>query len=113
MVRGVAPAGSVSESAAAAIASALVKLIALGSDGSNLPANGPAALDALTTRGTQAFNAKYPEGLPTSSCGNGPTVASNGVYYFSWSGAHTLSNVLDVSDPVLGPHIAGIWRRAQ
>lgn len=101
VVRGIAPPGTVSEAAAAAAAKALVTLIALGSDGSALPQNGPAALDALTTAGSRAFNARYPEGLPTSKCGAGPTVASNGVHYFSWSGAGQLTNLLDVTDPVL------------
>ena len=44
------------------------------------------------------FNAAHPEGLPTSSCGQGPAVASNGVRYYSWSGAQPFTNALDPLD---------------
>lgn len=43
------------------------------------------ALD-MTTAGAVAFNAKYPEGMPTTYCGEGQKIGSNGVYYFSWGG---------------------------
>lgn len=60
-----------------------------------------AALRSLTTAETLRFNSDYPEGMPTSYCGNGAAVGPNGVRYYSWSGARTLTNVLDVSDPFL------------
>ena len=60
-----------------------------------------AALKALTTAETVAFNQQYPEGVPAEYCGDAPRVASNGVSYFSWSGAKTLTNGLDPSDPFL------------
>jgi triacylglycerol lipase len=100
-VRGVLPPGSVSEAIAAQAANALVALINLGSGGSGLPQNSHAALDALTTSGTRAFNAKYPEGLPKTACGNGDELV-NGVHYYSWSGSQPVTNLLDPSDPALG-----------
>ncbi|WP_211251678.1 lipase family alpha/beta hydrolase [Andreprevotia chitinilytica] len=101
VVRGVAPPGSVSESVASKVTDALVALINLGSGGSGLPQDNLAALDALTTVGTAAFNAKYPEGMPTATCGQGPAQV-NGVRYFSWSGAQSFTNFFDPSDALFG-----------
>lgn len=76
-------------------------LIALLSDNSQLPQDALGALESLTTEGAQAFNQKYPEGLPAEQCQQGPMYASNGVYYFSWSGTRTLTNIFDPSDAAL------------
>ncbi|HEX2485331.1 MAG TPA: lipase, partial [Myxococcota bacterium] len=51
--------------------------------------------------GTAAFNAAHPQGVPATSCGEGPAVVG-GVRYYSWSGAGVLTNALDVSDGLLG-----------
>lgn len=99
IVRGVAPAGSVSEAVANAAASALVGLINVFSGGSGLPQMPTAALDSLTTAGSARFNQRFPQGLP-SGCGSGPELV-NGVRYFSWTGTKTLTNVLDLSDAPL------------
>ncbi|HAU4900345.1 TPA: triacylglycerol lipase [Aeromonas hydrophila] len=96
----VAP-GSVAEKLAVAAASALSGVIALLSGGSQLPQDPLAALDALTSAGAQRFNQRYPEGLPSQYCGEGPMQAANGVYYFSWSGRGTMTNILDPVDPAL------------
>ena len=69
--------------------------------GSTNPQDSIAALESLSAQGSAAYNALYPEGLPTSSCGEGPFVV-NGVRYYSWSGTRALTNLLDVSDPALG-----------
>ncbi|MCU5787919.1 lipase family alpha/beta hydrolase [Alloalcanivorax marinus] len=61
-----------------------------------------AALKALTTAETVAFNQQYPEGVPARYCGDAPRVAANGISYFSWSGAKPLTNGLDPSDALLG-----------
>jgi triacylglycerol lipase len=100
IVRGVAPAGSVSESVANAAAKALVTLINLASGGSSLPQTPTAALDSLTTAGSAKFNQRFPAGVPTSGCGNGAELV-NGVRYYSWTGTKTLTNVFDVSDAPL------------
>lgn len=93
--------GSAEEALAAAAASALSGVISLLSGGSNLPQDPTAALDALTSAGAVHFNAAYPEGLPSRHCGEGPLLADNGVYYFSWSGRGNLTNILDPVDPAL------------
>lgn len=101
IMRGVAPAGSVSETIANSAATALVTLINLASGGSSLPQLPIAALDSLTTAGSARFNQRFPAGVPTSGCGNGAELV-NGVRYFSWTGTRTLTNVFDVSDAPLG-----------
>lgn len=100
ILRGVAPAGSVSEAVASAAANALVSLINLTSGGTSLPQMPTAALDSLTTAGTADFNRRFPQGL-SSSCGSGPELV-NGVRYYSWTGTKPLTNVLDASDGLLG-----------
>ena len=99
ILRGVAPAGSVSEAVANSAAKALVALINLTSGGSGLPQMPTAALDSLTTRGLADFNRRFPQGLP-SGCGSGAELV-NGVRYYSWTGTQPLTNVLDASDGLL------------
>lgn len=59
-----------------------------------------AGLDSLTTKGAAAFNAKFPQGMPTTACGEGAYNA-NGVRYYSWSGVGHLTNAFDLIDPAL------------
>ncbi|CAN7218471.1 lipase family alpha/beta hydrolase [Acidovorax sp. LjRoot194] len=99
ILRGVAPAGSVSETVANAAARALVSLINLTSGGTGLPQMPTAALDSLTTAGLASFNRRFPQGLP-SGCGSGAELV-NGVRYYSWTGTQPLTNVLDASDGLL------------
>lgn len=101
VIRGVAPAGSISESIANAAVNAFVSLINLLSGGTGLPQMPIAALDSLTTAGATKFNAKFPAGVPTSGCGDGAS-SVNGVRYYSWTGDGHLTNLLDVSDGPLG-----------
>jgi len=62
--------------------------------------NSLAAMKQLSTAGVNAFNASYPAGLPTSSCGNGPASAK-GIAFYSWSGTGHFTNILDPTDPAL------------
>ena len=68
--------------------------------GSAYEQSSKAALAQLSTAGLNTFNASYPAGLPTSSCGNGPATA-NGIAFYSWSGTGHLTNLLDPTDPAL------------
>lgn len=68
--------------------------------GSSNPQDAVAALDALTTAGLASFNATYPQGVPTTACGNGASSVA-GVRYYSWSGTGILTNLLDISDAPL------------
>jgi triacylglycerol lipase len=92
--------GSFTEDVLAAFAESLGDVLAFVSGTSN-PQDAVAALDALTAAGTAAFNATYPQGVPTTSCGEGAYVV-NGVRYYSWSGTGIFTNALDVSDTLMG-----------
>jgi triacylglycerol lipase len=62
------------------------------------------ALNALSTPGAEAFNAKFPAGAPTTTCGSGPEVASvNGhsIRWYSYSGTSVKTNAWDISDYLL------------
>jgi triacylglycerol lipase len=100
ILRGVAPAGTVSESLANTVTGAFVSLINLGSGGSSLPQMPTAALDSLSTVGAAKFNQRFPQGLP-SGCGSGAELV-NGVRYFSWTGTMPVTNLLDALDGPLG-----------
>ncbi|WP_317205603.1 triacylglycerol lipase [Janthinobacterium sp.] len=83
-----------------AVGNAVAGLISFLSGNSGLPQNAQASFASLSTAGTLAFNARHPEGVPTSACGEG-AYQSGGVYYFSWSGVQPYTNVFDPADPVL------------
>lgn len=100
IVRGVAPAGSISETLANSITNAFVALINLGSGGTSLPQMPTAALDSLTTAGLARFNQRFPQALP-SGCGSGAELV-NGVRYFSWTGTMPVTNLLDIGDGPIG-----------
>jgi len=85
---------------AAGVADALGSLISFLSGSSTYPQDSMAAAKSLTTAGMADFNARHPQGVPTTACGEGAPVV-NGVHYFSWSGARTWTNALDVIDPML------------
>lgn len=100
ILRGVVPAGGLSEAVVNGAAKAFVALINLGSGGTQLPQTPTAALNSLTTAGSSAFNRRFPQALP-SGCGSGAELVS-GVRYYSWTGTLPVTNVLDISDGALG-----------
>lgn len=59
-----------------------------------------AALGSLTKEGAAAFNAKYPAGMPSTACGAGAS-QQGGIRFFSWSGTHAITNLLDLGDGAL------------
>ncbi|MBK8285570.1 MAG: triacylglycerol lipase [Ahniella sp.] len=69
--------------------------------GDNDPQYALGALASLSSSGSRAFNTRHPQGMPTTTCGQGPSVV-NGVRYYSWGGTSVLTNVFDASDPMLG-----------
>ncbi|MDY0969837.1 esterase/lipase family protein [Siccibacter turicensis] len=77
--------GSCAEGAVALAFEAFEKAVAFVSGHPFEPEDAVAALDALTTAGVEAFNAKYPQALPEVWGGEGAEVV-NGIYYYSWSG---------------------------
>ncbi|CAM8638929.1 LipA Predicted acetyltransferases and hydrolases with the alpha/beta hydrolase fold [Comamonadaceae bacterium] len=97
---GVAPAGSLQNTALVSVTNGLASIINFLSGGGGNTQNSLAAAQSLSTAGTLKFNAKHPQGVPTTACGEG-AYSVNGVAYYSWSGAKPYSNVLDVVDPAL------------
>ena len=91
--------GSFTESVLAFFANSLGTVLGLLTGSSN-PQDAVAALDSLTSAGLASFNAAYPQGVPTTSCGSGAS-SVGGVRYYSWSGTGLLTNLLDVSDAPL------------
>ncbi len=98
IMRGTATPGAYSATVMTSIVDGLGKTIAFLSGDRN-PQVATAALDSISIAGAAKFNAAHPQGVPLSACGEGDYQV-NGVYYFSWSGARPLSNVLD---PLDGP----------
>ncbi|MCL9783021.1 triacylglycerol lipase [Vibrio sp. S4M6] len=98
IVRGTLPEGSIPEAITVKITNAFLALLNLLSGGQDLPQDPLKALASLTTQGSLEFNKKYPEGVPTSACGEGDYVGPNGVYYYSWTGDRNFTNALDPSD---------------
>ena len=100
ILRGVAPAGGLSDAVINNAAKAFVALINLGSGGTSLPQTPTAALTSLTTAGSADFNRRFPQALP-GDCGSGADTV-NGVRYYSWAGVQPVTNLLDISDGSLG-----------
>lgn len=92
--------GSFTEGVLSFFANSLGTVLGLLTGKTN-PQDSLAALDSLSSSGMAAFNAKYPQGIPTTACGEGASKVGN-VRYYSWSGTGVLTNALDVSDAPLG-----------
>lgn len=68
--------------------------------GGKFTPNAQASLTALSSAGAAAFNAKYPQGVPTTACGQG-AASVNGVNYYSWGGTSVATNFFDPTDLLL------------
>ena len=101
IIRGEVPEGSISETLAVTITAGFSNIINFLSGNDDLPQNPIAALESLTTKRSLEFNQSYPEGIPTTACGEGEYLADNGVYYYSWSGSANFTNLLDPVDAAL------------
>lgn len=86
----------------AGLVNGLSSVVAFISGSGSNPQNALGSLQSLSTAGAQDFNRRFPAGAPTTSCGQGPELASNGVRYYSMGGTSVLTNVLDISDGFLG-----------
>ena len=96
------PPGSAGETLLAGIVNGLGGLINLLSGSSSTsPQNALGSLESLNSVGAAKFNAKFPQGMPTSACGEG-AYSVNGIRYYSWSGTSPVTNVLDPSDLLMG-----------
>ena len=73
---------------------------AQGIESNRFPHDSLNAGKSLSVAGSAAFQAKYPLGMPTTACGDGPA-QQQGIYFYSFSGTGTVTNVLD-PDSLLG-----------
>ena len=96
------PPGSAGETLLAGIVNGLGTLINfLSGSSSTSPQNALGSLESLNSQGAARFNAKFPQAIPTTACGEG-AYSVNGVRYYSWSGTSPVTNILDPSDLLLG-----------
>lgn len=65
-----------------------------------LDVNANKSLASLSTKGSAAFNVKFPQAIPTTVCGEGEYEV-NGVKYFSFAGTSPTTNALDLLDPAV------------
>ncbi len=80
------PEGSTEEAIVAGLVNGMGALINfLSGSSSTAPQNSLGSLESLNSEGAARFNAKYPQGVPTTECGEG-AYKVNGVRYYSWSG---------------------------
>ena len=92
------PEGSAGEAILSSLVNAAGKMINfLSKSPIDSPMNSLGSLESLHTAGAARFNARFPQGIPTSACGEG-AYQVNGVRYYSWSGTSPSTNVLDPSD---------------
>jgi triacylglycerol lipase len=100
ILAGTTPGGGFDQTATAGL-----KLIAwLSGNKTTSDANLLIALNALSTPGAAAFNATYPAGAPTTTCGQGANsakVAGNSILFYSFSGNVVKTNSGDISDALL------------
>ena len=67
---------------------------AQGLDPNSYPHDSLAAGISLSQAGSKTFAQKYTLGMPESACGEGAAI-DNGIYFYSFSGNSTLTNILD------------------
>lgn len=96
----VAPPGSWLERTLGGFVNALSVFVELLSGDAD-PQNAIGALRSLNTAGATAFNNRHPQGRPSSACGSGAGTV-NGIRYYSMGGTSVLTNIFDISDPMLG-----------
>lgn len=92
--------GSIVEFLAESFVTAFAIFIEVISGNSDDPQDVLASMSSLSSDGSAAFNANYPQGMPTSACGQGQAVV-NDVYYYSFGGTGVVTNIFDVSDAFL------------
>jgi triacylglycerol lipase len=100
LIVGVDSLGALPAGVANGLVNAVGSLIGLAS-GTSFTPDALAAMSSLSTPGSLAFNQKFPNGVPTSACGNG-AASANGQLYYSWTGSSGGgTNILDPLDALM------------
>ncbi|QKE62967.1 triacylglycerol lipase [Aquipseudomonas campi] len=105
VVTGIAPSGTLQGVAFDVFANAVGDLVNLMSNNKKSQSDIRAMLAEFNKNGSAANNAKFPTGIPTTSCGAGPetaSIAGNSVRMYSMSGTWKLTTGIDISDPLFG-----------
>jgi triacylglycerol lipase len=100
LVRKVAPPGAFSEDVVQTVGTGFSKLVTYLA-GNSYNENFMASMDSLTTQGAAAFNARFPNGVPVTACGEG-AYSTNGIRNYSWGGTSSVTNVADPLDLFFG-----------
>lgn len=79
----------------------LDSLINLLSNDKNKVIDARQSMYALSSKGSAEFNAKFPQAVPTTACGQGAS-SVNGVRYYSWGGTGVVTTGIDPSDALMG-----------
>jgi triacylglycerol lipase len=75
-------------------------VVSFTSTGQILSQDSLAALNSLSSKGAMEFNRRFPQGMPTTWCGQGPSVVK-GIRYYSATGVPKSGWTLDPSDLAL------------
>jgi triacylglycerol lipase len=105
IVTGLAPQGSLTGVGFEALGNAVGNLVNLLSNNKADDSDINAMLAEFNASGSAEFNALFPAGVPTSSCGEGPSQVSidgHNIGLYSWSGTATITTGLDLSDALFG-----------
>lgn len=105
LVTGTAPPGSLQGVAFDVFANTVGNLVNLLSNNRKSPSDIRAMLAEFNQSGAAASNLRFPLGVPTTACGEGPeTVSINGnnIRLYSWSGTAPITTFIDPSDAPFG-----------
>lgn len=105
IVTGLAPAGSLQGIGFEALANTVGNLVNLLSNNKADDSDINAMLAEFNAAGSADFNALFPAGVPSSSCGEGPSQVSidgKNIRLYSWSGTGLITSGVDISDAMFG-----------
>lgn len=100
VARGIVPVGGGLEALVEGSLNLLGNVIDFLSGNPEYAQDAMASVTFMTSAGANQFNALFPDGKPSSRCGEGAAKV-NGVRYYSWGGDATFTNALDISDAFL------------
>ncbi|MGQ0596692.1 esterase/lipase family protein [Aquabacterium sp.] len=94
-------AGPVGTAMVTSLVNALGKLIDTMAGDPTLPQDTQAWIGSVSNAGADAFNARFPAGLPATRCAQGPATV-NGIRFYSWGSNKVSTNLLDPLDLLTG-----------
>jgi len=100
VARGIVPVGGGLEALVETSLNLLGSVIDFLSGNPDYAQDAMASVTFMTSAGANQFNAYFPDGKPSSRCGEGASKV-NGIRYYSWGGDARFTNALDISDAFL------------